>query len=179
MAMPAGFTPDGVPIGFEILGPAWSDQRLVSLAYAYEQAAKPRRSPPTTPALANGAAPRPGAVTFGSVSPSLGNLSLSGEFDPVSGRLTMELPARVRAASIQRGDPGPDSPGPASRNRSRYVGAQGGDRASPVSAPDAAGRQAAAGDRDSGGPRDAAAHLRAAVGAADAGASVSAAAGHG
>jgi amidase len=110
MAMPAGFTPDGVPIGFEILGPVWSDQRLVSLAYAYEQAAKPRRSPPTTPALVNGAAPRPGAVTFGSVSPSLGNLPLSGEFDPVSGRLTMELPARVRAASIQRGDPGPDGP---------------------------------------------------------------------
>jgi len=110
MAMPAGFTPDGVPIGFEILGPAWSDQRLVSLAYAYEQAAKPRRSPPTTPGLVNGAAPRPGAVTFGSVSPSLGNLPLSGEFDPVSGRLTMELPARVRAASIQRGDPGPDGP---------------------------------------------------------------------
>ena len=32
---------------FELLGPAWSDQRLLAMAYAYEQSAKPRRPAPT------------------------------------------------------------------------------------------------------------------------------------
>ena len=69
MAMPAGFTTDGVPVGFELLGSAWSDQRLVAMAYAYEQAVKPRRPSPTTPALVD--AGRAGAVrawTSGSTS---------------------------------------------------------------------------------------------------------------
>lgn len=110
MAMPAGFTPDGVPIGFELLGPAWSDQRLVAMAYAYEQAVKPRRPAPTTPALVNGAPPRPRTWSVASTTPATGSLTFAGEFDPVSGRLTLDLPARVIAASIHRGEPGPDHP---------------------------------------------------------------------
>jgi amidase len=109
MAMPAGFTADGVPIGFELLGPAWSDQRLVAMAYAYEQAVKPRRPAPTKPALVNGAAPGPVVVNFGLASPTLA-LAFRAEFDPVSGRLTLDLPASVVAASIHRGAPGIDRP---------------------------------------------------------------------
>jgi amidase len=52
IAMPAGFTADSLPIGFEILGKTLSDRRLVSLAFAYEQRVHPRRPPKTTPALA-------------------------------------------------------------------------------------------------------------------------------
>jgi Asp-tRNA(Asn)/Glu-tRNA(Gln) amidotransferase A subunit family amidase len=52
MTMPAGFTPDSLPIGFEILGKTLSDRRLVALAFAYEQRVHPRRPPKTTPALA-------------------------------------------------------------------------------------------------------------------------------
>ncbi len=52
MTMPAGFTADSLPVGFEILGKALSDRRLVSLAFAYEQQVHPRRAPRTTPALA-------------------------------------------------------------------------------------------------------------------------------
>ena len=52
MTMPAGFTPDSLPIGFEILGKTLSDRRLVSLAFSYEQRVHPRRPPKTTPALA-------------------------------------------------------------------------------------------------------------------------------
>jgi hypothetical protein len=110
MAMPAGFTTDGVPIGFELLGPAWSDQRLVAMAYAYEQAVKPRRPAPTTPPLVNGAAPAPRKWNFGSTSPAIGSLTFVGEFDPVSGQLTLDLPTRVVAASIHRGEPGLDHP---------------------------------------------------------------------
>ena len=49
MAMPAGFTDDGVPVGFELLGEPFSEATLLRMAYAYEQAAKPRRPPKATP----------------------------------------------------------------------------------------------------------------------------------
>jgi Asp-tRNA(Asn)/Glu-tRNA(Gln) amidotransferase A subunit family amidase len=107
MAMPAGFTADGVPIGFEVLGPAWSDQRLVAMAFAYEQAARPRRAPPTTPRLVNGQAPRPVAFIASGTGKQV---SARLEFDPVSGRLAFELPATVTSATVHRTAPGPDGP---------------------------------------------------------------------
>jgi Asp-tRNA(Asn)/Glu-tRNA(Gln) amidotransferase A subunit family amidase len=107
MAMPAGFTPDGVPIGFELLGSAWSDQRLMSLAYAYEQVARPRRPAPTTPPLVNGAAPGLATIDVG-MAPGGG--PLKAEFDPISGRFTIDLPPAVTAAAVHRGEPGPDGP---------------------------------------------------------------------
>ena len=78
----------------------------MSLAFAYEQAARPRRPAPTTPALVNGKVPPP--VPFEAVGP--GALRVRLEFDPISGRLTYELPSGTQAASIHRGTPGPDSP---------------------------------------------------------------------
>jgi amidase len=51
LAAPAGFTVDGLPIGLEMLGRPLADARLVALAFAYEQAAMPRRPPFTTPPL--------------------------------------------------------------------------------------------------------------------------------
>jgi Asp-tRNA(Asn)/Glu-tRNA(Gln) amidotransferase A subunit family amidase len=107
MAMPAGLTSDGVPIGFELLGPAWSDQRLVSMAFAYEQAAKPRRPAPTTPPLVGGLAPRP--IAFTTVAAAR-RVSARFEYDPVSGRLAFELPSVAVAASLHRAAPGPDGP---------------------------------------------------------------------
>jgi Asp-tRNA(Asn)/Glu-tRNA(Gln) amidotransferase A subunit family amidase len=57
LSMPAGFTPDGLPIGVELLGRPLADARLVSLAFDYEQSVHPRRPPPTTPPLENGLPP--------------------------------------------------------------------------------------------------------------------------
>jgi amidase len=51
MVVPGGFTPDGFPIGVELLGRAWSEPQLIQFAYAYEQATHHRRPPASTPAL--------------------------------------------------------------------------------------------------------------------------------
>jgi Asp-tRNA(Asn)/Glu-tRNA(Gln) amidotransferase A subunit family amidase len=59
LSAPAGFTPDGMPIGVELLGRPLDDARLVAMAYDYEQATHPRRAPTTTPPLVDGRPPKP------------------------------------------------------------------------------------------------------------------------
>jgi Asp-tRNA(Asn)/Glu-tRNA(Gln) amidotransferase A subunit family amidase len=51
ISIPAGFTADGLPVGMELLGPAFSEPTLLRIAYAYERVVNPRRPPPATPAL--------------------------------------------------------------------------------------------------------------------------------
>src|SRR5205807_4485579 len=48
ISMPAGFTGDGLPVGVELLGRAFDDAKLVSYAYAFEQATHRRRAPART-----------------------------------------------------------------------------------------------------------------------------------
>jgi Asp-tRNA(Asn)/Glu-tRNA(Gln) amidotransferase A subunit family amidase len=57
LAVPAGWTDDGLPVGVDLLGPPWSDVELVSLGYAMEQTLKLRRAPFSTPALVGGKPP--------------------------------------------------------------------------------------------------------------------------
>jgi Asp-tRNA(Asn)/Glu-tRNA(Gln) amidotransferase A subunit family amidase len=45
ISMPAEFTDDGLPVGFELLGAPFSDRRLVAFASAYEAATDLRRCP--------------------------------------------------------------------------------------------------------------------------------------
>jgi amidase len=52
MIVPMGFTPEGLPVGLEILGRPWSEPTLIKLASGYEAVAGPvRKVPTTTPAL--------------------------------------------------------------------------------------------------------------------------------
>jgi amidase len=51
ITVPGGFTPDGLPVGLELLGRAWSEPQLIKFAYAYEQATRHRRPPDSTPPL--------------------------------------------------------------------------------------------------------------------------------
>ena len=44
ISIPAGFTPDGLPVGLELLGPAFSEPTLLRVAYAYERVAAPAPS---------------------------------------------------------------------------------------------------------------------------------------
>jgi Asp-tRNA(Asn)/Glu-tRNA(Gln) amidotransferase A subunit family amidase len=108
MSMPAGFTSDGLPIGVELLGAAWRESQLLTIAYAYEQAVHPRRPPTATPALVNGKAPSPVSLTV-----NVGSVRAVFVFDPMSGRLLYESTAAspVLTAAVHRG--AADQTGPA------------------------------------------------------------------
>jgi amidase len=57
LTFPGGFSrptasaPQGVPVGIEILGPDYSEPTLIALAFAFEQVARSRRPPVSTPPL--------------------------------------------------------------------------------------------------------------------------------
>jgi len=51
LIVPAGFTGDNLPVGISFFGLAFSEQRLLSLGYSFEQATRARRRPIHTPAL--------------------------------------------------------------------------------------------------------------------------------
>ena len=51
LIVPAGFSDNRLPITISFLGAAWSEGRLISLGYSFEQITKARRRPVMTPAL--------------------------------------------------------------------------------------------------------------------------------
>ena len=65
LAIPAGFTEGGLPVGLELLGRALDDARLVGMAFAFESAAPKRRAPLRTPPLVDGVAPPPVSIVVG------------------------------------------------------------------------------------------------------------------
>jgi amidase len=51
LSVPSGYLGQGLPVGLQILGRAWDEAKLISYAYAYEQATHYRRPPAATPPL--------------------------------------------------------------------------------------------------------------------------------
>jgi amidase len=114
LSMPAGFTPDSLPIALELLGRPFADDRLVAFAYDYEQATHPRRAPSMTPPLVNGAAPAPvltkvdltggGVATRGTFRFDVTQRTLSYDV-----RVSGKTAGRLAAVSLNRGTA--DKPG--------------------------------------------------------------------
>jgi Asp-tRNA(Asn)/Glu-tRNA(Gln) amidotransferase A subunit family amidase len=52
ISVPAGFTPDGMPVGVEFLGKEFDEPTLLKAGYAFEQITRHRKPPESTPALA-------------------------------------------------------------------------------------------------------------------------------
>ena len=109
LAVPAGWSADGLPIGIDMVGRPWSESELLSLGYALEQTWKLRKAPFSTPALVNGKAPAPRTfvVPIEENGERLGVVDFT--FDPTTSRLaykTVFAPKRherVNAIWIQRG----------------------------------------------------------------------------
>lgn len=115
IAIPAGFTVRGLPVGIELLGAAFSEPRLIALAYGWEQVAKPRQAPFSTPPLVNGKAP---AAQSGSARIVAGQAgaTLNWRYDPLNARLVVKAkvtgtgPNAPVALALHRtadGKPGP------------------------------------------------------------------------
>jgi amidase len=51
ITVPMGFVKGNLPVGLQLFGDAWSEPRLIALAFAYEQATRHRRPPTSTPTL--------------------------------------------------------------------------------------------------------------------------------
>jgi hypothetical protein len=110
ISIPAGFTGDGLPIGVELLGRAWSEPQLLSFAYAYEQSEHPRRLPWTTPPLINSNVPSSKRIEL-----TLGTLRSTFAFNPMTGRLSYEAISNsprtdAVAAAVHRGAEGKTGP---------------------------------------------------------------------
>jgi Asp-tRNA(Asn)/Glu-tRNA(Gln) amidotransferase A subunit family amidase len=112
IAIPAGFTTDGLPIALELLGGAWEEAKLLKYAFAWEQTAKPRKAPFSTPPLVKGLAPSPTAAEV-----VVGPATVKFTYDTTSGALRFDAAAakmapadRVIALAIHRSDG--DKPGP-------------------------------------------------------------------
>ena len=54
LSVPMGLLENGMPVGISFIGPAWSDQMLLSFGYAFEQASQSRVPPTAYKKAANG-----------------------------------------------------------------------------------------------------------------------------
>lgn len=116
LAFPAGFTPRGLPVGLELLGPAFSEPRLLALANAWEQLAKPRQPPFSTPALVGGKAPAPQQAIANLAGGGTGRATIRFTYEPTTARLHADVtvsgigrqaPFAVAIHRSHEGRPGP------------------------------------------------------------------------
>jgi hypothetical protein len=117
ISIPAGFTGDGLPVGVELFGRSFDDAKLVSYAYAYEQATHRRRAPARTPAL-GGRLSVPFLTWQSSAESAGGKSTVSAKFtfDPATNELTYHLTAtgfpdgEILAATLHRMGKGESGP---------------------------------------------------------------------
>ena len=86
IAMPAGFTDDGVPVGIELLGPAWSEPKLLAMAYRLRTGDASAQAA-AVDARAREQQARQSALTF---IVNLAGAHVTFSFDPVAGSLAWD-----------------------------------------------------------------------------------------
>ncbi|MDA0578565.1 MAG: amidase family protein [Verrucomicrobia bacterium] len=111
ISVPAGFTDDGLPVGMDILGKPFDDAKVVSFAYAFEQATHYRRAPASTPAL------RGAKITTRTTWDTQDRaISAHFTFDPTTAELRYTITAKglqrgeILAATLRRGKTGENGP---------------------------------------------------------------------
>ena len=104
LALPAGFTDDGLPIGLELLGRPWMESELLTLGYGWEQASRLRRVPFSAPPLVNGKAPPPLVIDVNDTA-----LRARFTYEPTTGELKFTVtsiatqPSDLRLVALHRG----------------------------------------------------------------------------
>ncbi len=113
LAIPAGFTPRGLPVGLELLGKAFAEQKLLGLAYGWEQMAKPRQPPFSTPPLVAGKIPAPQRAAASLAGGGRAKVAIRFTYDPTTARLHADITAGGAAPMVlalhrsHEGGPGP------------------------------------------------------------------------
>ena len=105
LSAPAGLTDGGLPMGYELLGRAFDDARLLGFAYAVEQATDHRHAPPTTPPLVNGMAPPAVAFNLRASSAASGTTGDGTSGDGTSGQGASSERVAVEARARFEYDP--------------------------------------------------------------------------
>jgi Asp-tRNA(Asn)/Glu-tRNA(Gln) amidotransferase A subunit family amidase len=98
--VPAGFTADGLPVGLELLGRAFTDARLVALGYAFEQTGSRRRAPASAPPLVNGKAPSAIAFTT-TMSDTANTVRATFRYDATLGALAWSATLAATSRGVQ------------------------------------------------------------------------------
>jgi amidase len=116
LAMPAGFTPRGLPVGLELLGPAFSEPRLLALANDWERLARPRQPPFSTPPLVGGKAPGSQQAVLSLAGSGSSKAVIRITYDPTTARMHADVtvsgsgkdaPVAVALHRSHEGGPGP------------------------------------------------------------------------
>ncbi|SFB01724.1 Amidase [Collimonas sp. OK607] len=116
MALPVGWTADGLSVGLELLGAEFAEPTLLNLAYGWEKTMRPRRAPYTTPPLVAGKAPRLQTLDTVHFGKNGNTADVHFTYDATTGRLeyrarTHNIKATdVIGITLQRGEP--NKPGP-------------------------------------------------------------------
>ncbi len=116
LAIPAGFTPRGLPVGLELLGAAFAEPRLLALGHGWEQLAKPRQPPFSTPPLVAGKAPGPQQTVVSLAGGGTAKATIRFTWEPTTARLHADVivsgngkdaPFAIALRRSHEGGPGP------------------------------------------------------------------------
>ena len=116
LAIPAGFTPRGLPVGLELLGAAFAEPRLLALGHGWEQLSKPRQPPFSTPPLVAGKAPGPQQTVVSLAGGGTAKATIRFSYDPTTARMHADVtasgsgrdaPIAIALHRSHEGGPGP------------------------------------------------------------------------